>query len=355
MVSAQGSPRSGTGAGNTTFLLPGRVISASRHERRAAAGLLDRHGPAERAGSSRAFTVMFETHGCSWRRCLGMSGPRHERHGRVEDAEALVRAQVTYIRREYDGREFDLVKVFDSGSLLDPGEVPPAALDAIGDAFRGRTPDPRDPARVCRLRPARRPAAHLDDGTVARPVYVAIGLETTNNLVREKSIDKGFSYHGVLPRGPRGKNGRRRCQGLPAAQAPLPDRDRGNQRHGAVNHRRIGPCGPGLDEPLHGPATDRVRVVLAAAGLSTAVPLVGPEDTARCRTARHSDPLGGGRHRGPHNCGECDREIVDAIRDYSLTADRSRLVEAMAIPCDCKKEWEFVIGNERPYFMPLTR
>jgi radical SAM enzyme (TIGR01210 family) len=68
-----------------------------------------------------------------------------------------------------------------------------------------------------------------------------------------------------------------------------------------------------------------------------------------------ADPLGGGRARGPHNCGTCDREIVDAIRDYSLTADRSRLVEAMAIPCGCKKEWEFVLENERPYCMPLTR
>ena len=46
---------------------------------------------------------------------------------------------------------------------------------------------------------------------------------------------------------------------------------------------------------------------------------------------------------------------MEAIRDYSLTADRSRLVEADALPCTCKKEWEFVLENERSYCMPLTR
>ena len=201
-------------------------------------------------------TVILKTPGCSWRRCR-MCSYRHERHGRLEDAEALVRAQLAYVRREYDGRDFDLVKVFSSGSLLDPGEVPPAALDAIGDAFRGRTlivetrPEYVDAARLDDL------AAHLDDGSVARPVYVAIGLETTNDLVREKSIDKGFSYAMYLHAVREARAGRRRGQGLPAPQAPLPDRGRGARGHGAVDRRGLAPRRPGLDEPLHGPAPDR--------------------------------------------------------------------------------------------------
>ena len=67
------------------------------------------------------------------------------------------------------------------------------------------------------------------------------------------------------------------------------------------------------------------------------------------------DPLGGGQKRGPHNCGKCDYELVKGIRDYSLNADRDLIGALLDNPCDCKQEWEFVLDNEKPYCMPLTR
>ena len=38
--------------------------------------------------------------------------------------------------------------------------------------------------------------SRIDDGSNSKPLYVAIGLETTNDNIREKSIDKGFSFDG---------------------------------------------------------------------------------------------------------------------------------------------------------------
>ena len=67
------------------------------------------------------------------------------------------------------------------------------------------------------------------------------------------------------------------------------------------------------------------------------------------------DPVGGGFKRGPHNCGTCDKEIVVAINEYSLTADKSVLDDVWEIPCPCKKEWEFVLANERSWNLPLTQ
>ena len=63
----------------------------------------------------------------------------------------------------------------------------------------------------------------------------------------------------------------------------------------------------------------------------------------------HCDPVGGGRARGPHNCGRCDYEIVSAIREYNLTADRQNLVEAFETGCECREEWESVLSLEKPY------
>ena len=67
------------------------------------------------------------------------------------------------------------------------------------------------------------------------------------------------------------------------------------------------------------------------------------------------DPLGGGQKRGPHNCGKCDYDLVKGIRDYSLNADRELINALLETPCECKKEWEYVLENETPFCMPLTR
>lgn len=67
------------------------------------------------------------------------------------------------------------------------------------------------------------------------------------------------------------------------------------------------------------------------------------------------DPVGGGRARGPHNCGTCDHEIVKAIRTYNLTEDRNVLWDVVENGCRCRDEWEYVLSRERSYCMPLTR
>ncbi len=67
------------------------------------------------------------------------------------------------------------------------------------------------------------------------------------------------------------------------------------------------------------------------------------------------DPLGGGQKRGPHNCGKCDYDIVKGIRDYSLNADRELINALLETSCECRNEWNYVLENEAPYCMPLTR
>ena len=299
-------------------------------------------------------TLILRTPGCSWRRCR-MCSYRHEQHGTLEEAERLVRGQLAWVENEHGGREYDYVKVFSSGSLLDPGEVPPPALDAIGDAFRGKTllvesrPEFVDRERVAGL------AARVDTGRSANPVQVAIGLETTNDMVREKSIDKGFSFSMYL-------NAVREARAAGArVKAYLLHKPLFLTESEALMdmERSITDVSPHADLISMNPCTVQRNTELERHWRQGAYrpPYFWSVLSILLGAQRHvsADPLGGGRRRGPHNCGACDREIVDAIRSYSLEADRSRLVEAMAIPCDCKREWEFVLEHERPYCLPLTR
>ncbi|MBO8173926.1 MAG: archaeosine biosynthesis radical SAM protein RaSEA [Thermococcus sp.] len=53
-----------------------------------------------------------------------------------------------------------------------------------------------------------------------------------------------------------------------------------------------------------------------------------------------SDPVGAGSKRGPHNCGECDKTIADAIRKFSATQELKYLEN---LDHECKAEWSYII------------
>jgi len=48
------------------------------------------------------------------------------------------------------------------------------------------------------------------------------------------------------------------------------------------------------------------------------------------------DPVGGGRERGPHNCGQCDEAILHGLKAFSTTQDYGRLGSP---ECSCKEIW----------------
>lgn len=52
------------------------------------------------------------------------------------------------------------------------------------------------------------------------------------------------------------------------------------------------------------------------------------------------DPTGGGKERGAHNCGDCDHVILDSIKAYSMSQDKSRLGSP---ECGCAEIWKSVM------------
>jgi uncharacterized Fe-S cluster-containing MiaB family protein len=59
-------------------------------------------------------------------------------------------------------------------------------------------------------------------------------------------------------------------------------------------------------------------------------------DRTRDLTAHvKSHPTAGGMRRGAHNCGACDRRVIDAIEEFSLG-----LREDFAdLDCPCRETW----------------
>lgn len=301
-------------------------------------------------------TVIFRSGGCSWNRCR-MCGYRHERYpdlARDELTERMMR-QVRWVKENFRDEDYQVLKIFTSGSFFDPDEVPPAVRRAVAEAFRGKAviaetrPEYVDADAVSEFREG------IDTGDWDKPLHVAVGLETTNDLIRERSIDKGFSYADFL----------RATEAAHAAGAGMkayllmkpPFLTEREARDDMV--RSIKDVAPVADSISMNLCTVQSRTEVEHLWKQHAYrpPYLWSVLDVLIASPVHilCDPVGGGKMRGPHNCGRCDGPIVKGIIDYSLSEDVGLLRALMETECGCKEEWEFVLDQEEPFCMPLTR
>jgi len=54
-------------------------------------------------------------------------------------------------------------------------------------------------------------------------------------------------------------------------------------------------------------------------------------------TIMKSDPVAGGKHRGAHNCGQCDDHVLKAIAAFNVSQDPRVFGE---LACSCRRDWE---------------
>ena len=313
----------------------------------------------ERLGDAllECLTIIFRSGGCSWSQCR-MCSYRHERYEIRQSPEDLadhLRAQLAWVNDQYRSGEYQMVKIFTSGSFFDPEEVPPEFIRDVAAAFSGKV-------LIVETRPefvdediCRNLIEVIDDGQWKIPLYCAIGLETSSDTIREKSINKGFIFKDFI-----GASARAHTAGA-GVKAYLLFKPLFLTEGEAVADMAssIRDASKYADLISMNPCTVQRNTELEyywRRGAYRPPYLWSVLKVLRGAPAHIScDPLGGGQKRGPHNCGNCDYEIVRGIRDYSLNADRDLISALLDTPCDCHDEWEFVLATEKPYAMPLTR
>jgi radical SAM enzyme (TIGR01210 family) len=286
-----------------------------------------------------------------------MCSYRHERYQAASCEELLgyLRGQLAWVMNEYDPAEYGMVKIFTSGSFFDPAEVPPTFLAEVAGAFRGKLviaetrPEFITPDTLCPF------IEQLDDGSWKTPLYCAIGLETSSDTIREKSINKGFCFADFRDAAKRAHSAGAGVKAyllfkplfLTEGEAVADMKRSFADTLPYAEMFSMNPCTVQRNTELEyywKRGAYRPPYLWSVLSLLAAAPV-----HVTC------DPLGGGQRRGPHNCGTCDYEIVKGIRDYSLNGDRDLIAALLEIPCNCKPEWEFVLAEETPYGMPLTR
>jgi hypothetical protein len=286
-----------------------------------------------------------------------MCSYRHERYEK-QSCEALtghLKAQLAWVKTEFKTDDYRMVKIFTSGSFFDPAEVPSEFLIDVATTFRGKLVIAETRPEFIDSDSIRIFIENVDDGSWKTPLYCAVGLETSSDPIREKCINKGFTYADFTASVSMVKAA---GAGIKAYLLfkPLFLTERESVEDMKRSIRDVASL---ADMISMNPCTVQRRTELEFYWKRGAYrpPYLWSVLSLLKDAPVHMtcDPLGGGQKRGPHNCGSCDYDLVKGIRDYSLNADRELVSALLETPCECRNEWEYVLANETPFCMPLTR
>ncbi|SFM77719.1 archaeosine biosynthesis radical SAM protein RaSEA [Methanolobus profundi] len=291
-------------------------------------------------------TIIFKTSGCWWGKAGGctMCGYVYD-SAQTEPSDDDLMAQLTNAMRKASGFEKFMVKIFTSGSFLDIREIP---LEVRHRILSELDADERIVKVLAETRPEFVTEENVRDcvNVLQNTAFeVAMGLETSSDEIRKRSINKGFTFKHFTDAATAARN------------------------NGATvkSYLMLKPLFLSEKEALEdivktvrdaAPYTDTFSINLCNVQRGTYVEYLWDRKQYRPpwlwsivdilqRTKKEfpdmiitSDPVGAGSKRGPRNCRECSHAVADAIRLFSLTQDLSCLER---LSCDCKDLWEQVL------------
>ena len=285
-----------------------------------------------------SLTMILRTVGCRWNRCT-MCGYAGE--GAPATAHDLINQFDWAMGRS--SPEVSVVKIYTSGSFLDPDEMPVQARDEILGRLKAMG--------ISRLVIESRPEYITGEGVEACLSHLstefAIGLESSNDLIREKAIRKGFTFRDFVAASEMVHRQGGRIKAYILLKPPL--LTEGQAMRDAID--------TGLAARPH---ADMLSLNLCNVQRNTIVERMWQRGEFRPPWLWSAlevlekvpgpivcDPVGAGTRRGPHNCGECDERIASAIRDHALSQDVGPL---RSLDCSCKSAWRELMELEEEAF-----
>ncbi|MEM2991231.1 MAG: archaeosine biosynthesis radical SAM protein RaSEA, partial [Halobacteria archaeon] len=241
--------------------------------------------------------------------------------------------------------EVKVVKLFTSGSFLDPLEVPAEArnhiLAALGEKIEKVIIESR-PEFV-------KQEVVLECRTLVKQFEIAIGLETSSDKIRIENINKGFSFEDFI----KAAKIARECGAAVKAylllkppflseRAALEDAIKSiEDAANYVDTISINLCnvqrGTLVQELFLNKSYRPPWLWSAIEALRRGREILSNEKVLIC------GPVAAGFKRGPHNCGKCDSAIAASIKEFSLKQD----VEIFKnLHCECIETWKKVLELE---------
>jgi radical SAM enzyme (TIGR01210 family) len=302
-----------------------------------------------------SLTIILNTGGCRWARAGGctMCGYVAESvDGGEVSHDALMDQIDACLEHEADNADerADLVKMYTSGSFLDEREVGAETRRAIAETFADRErvlveslPDFVGAEKVREF---------TDQGV---DFDVAVGLETATDRVRRDCVNKYFEFAEFEGAAAAAEEAGAGVKAYLLMKPPflseseaVADMKRSVRRCADVEGCHtvsMNPCNVQrytMVDELHYRGGYRPPWLWSVCDVLA--------DTADVDAIVVSDPVGHGSDRGPHNCGDCDERVFNAIKDFDRRQDPSIFEQ---VSCECERTWEAVMEREASYEMPL--
>jgi radical SAM enzyme (TIGR01210 family) len=299
-----------------------------------------------------AYVLILRTRGCSWALSSGctMCGYFNDSMS-VPVSDSDLTMQFENAMERYNGEP--IIKIFTSGSFLDPHEIPVPVRTHILKTLSQQAekisvesrPEYITTTVLSEIQPLVRQKAF----------EVGIGLETSNDLLRTKAINKGFAFSAYKTAAKQLKQ----------------------QHFGVKTYVLLKPPFITEKEALD----DCIKTAKDVKSFATMLSL-NPTNVQRHTVVEYlwkrdqyrpawlwsvveflkqskkitdmpvkCDVVGGGSIRGAHNCGTCDHSVLDAIAQFSLSQKTSVFNN---LTCSCQEQWRDQLASETLSFGSLV-
>lgn len=286
---------------------------------------------------SDTMVIIMRTNGCHWAKTGGCTMCGYKKASLTEISEEDLNKQIDQALSKYEGEKF--LKIYTSGSFLDENEIPLNIRERIFSEFSG----------CKRILFESRPEFVKEEvlSTLPKTVTIALGLESSNEDILKTSINKGFTSDDARNAGMLIKKAGLKVRAYLLMKPPFITETKGIED--TIDSARF------ADEFSYEISINPLNVQYAtfverlwkrgefrSPWIWSLIEVMNRlSGTVNARLI--SSPSGGGSQRGIHNCGECDRIMLDAIEKFSITQD----IKDLHVSCKCKKEWEHYLYSEK--------
>ncbi len=285
-----------------------------------------------------AFVIILKTRGCSWAHKSGcsMCGYFNDSIWSIVTDKELLQ-QFEFALKKYKGEKF--VKIFTSGSFLDDKEIHPIIREKILKKLYETAEKISVESRPEYITNESINKIKKIEGL--KIFEIGIGLETADDNIRTNNINKGFTFNDYKKAADIMKKYNVKIKTYVLVKPPFLSEKQ------AINDaiKTIKKIKNITDIVSLNPVNIQKNTVVnylwkhkqyRPSWLFSIVKILIESKKILGIKRIKCDLVGGGNIRGAHNCGECDKEYLQAISDFSIKQDINVFNN---LKCSCYDKW----------------
>jgi radical SAM enzyme (TIGR01210 family) len=285
-----------------------------------------------------AFVIIFRTKGCSWALKSGcsMCGYFNDSLWQEVSDEDLLN-QLSTTMNSYSGQKF--IKIFTSGSFLDNSEIKPQIRNKILNILYEKSDKISVESRPEYIK--EKNLQEIKNIVGSKQFEIGIGLETSNDYIREKCLNKGFVFDDYKKAANIVKKHKIELKTYVLIKPPfLTEKESLNDAIKTVEDiKNITNCIS--FNPTNVQRNTYVnylwnRKKFRPPWLFSVIEILKESKKILKNLRIKCDTVGGGSIRGAHNCKLCDKKFLDAISEFSISQDQNVFE---GLDCECKDKW----------------